>query len=261
MGLAALIVASLAGSGAYLWRDARASHSAAPQVTSPSTTSPAPEPSPSASPSPEPEPEPTLPDRDFAQGHKGPNVRLLQEMLGELGYDVGAIDGRFGDDTHHAVVAFQKVHGLNRDGVVGNETRDALAAPVAPKPMHPKRKGTSVEVDLTKQVLYLLRNGRVDRIVDVSTGGGYSFVSRGVQKVAITVTGDYEVYLQYDGWYESSVGPMYKSSFWLRGFAIHGSASVPPYPASHGCVRVTMSGIERLWPELHLGTKVSVYRT
>jgi hypothetical protein len=182
-------------------------------------------------------------------------------MLIELGYDIPAVDGRFGDDTHHAVVAFQKVNGLGRDGVVGASTRAALASPVIPEPVHPRRKGTSVEVDLTRQVLYLLHGGRIERILDASTGGGYTFVSRGVTKVAQTATGDYAVYLQYEGWYQSSVGPMYRSSFWLRGFAIHGAAEVPPYPASHGCVRVTMAAIDRLWPELHLGTKVSVYRS
>ena len=37
----------------------------------------------------------------------------------------------------------------------------------------------------------------------------------------------------------------------LRGFAIHGYASVPPYPASHGCVRVPLwaaPGLYARWP-------------
>ncbi len=254
--LATVIAGSLAGAGALAWTQ-RTSDTVAAPTSSASPSSPAPvEPSPSV----EPAPALVLPNRDFEQGNKGPGVRILQRILANLDYDVGEIDGRFGDDTHHAVVAFQKVQGLPRDGVVGRATRRALSDPIIPVPRHPKRRGTSIEVDLTRQVLYLLQEGDIGRIVDVSTGGGYTFVSRGVTKVAMTVTGDYEVYLQKDGWYESSVGPMYRSSFYLRGFAIHGSASVPPYPASHGCVRVTMSGIDRLWPKLHLGTKVSVYR-
>jgi peptidoglycan hydrolase-like protein with peptidoglycan-binding domain len=258
MAIAALIVVSLTGGGVIVWQTAA---EAPTPPARPTTEVPSPSPSPSVEPSPEPEPEPRLPNRRLQAGQKGPAVRLLQTLLADLGYDVGEIDGRFGDDTFHAVVALQKVHGLERDGVVGATTRAVIESAVPPKPRHTKRKGTAVEVDLTKQVLYLLRDGKIVRIVDVSTGGGYSFVSRGVRKVAITVTGEYEVYLRYDGWYESSVGPMYKSSFYLRGFAIHGSASVPPYPASHGCVRVTMSGIERLWPHLGLGTRVSVYRS
>lgn len=257
VAIAGLIVASLTGGGIIVLQ----SKTEPPPAAAPTTPSPSPSPSPTVEPSPEPEPTPRLANRRLQAGQRGPAVRLLQTLLADLGYDVGPIDGRFGDDTFHAVVALQKVHGLERDGVVGATTRAAIESPVPPKPLHPKRKGTTVEVDLTKQVLYLLRDGRIERIVDVSTGGGYSFVSRGVRKVAITETGEFEVYLRYDGWYESSVGPMYKSSFYLRGFAIHGSASVPPYPASHGCVRVTMSGIERLWPHLGLDTRVSVYRS
>lgn len=202
-----------------------------------------------------------LPDRDLRPGDRGPAVRLLQHLLADLHYDVGTIDGRFGFDTAHAVVAFQKVNGLHRDGVVDAKTREAFESPVVPRPRHPKRRGISIEVDLTKQVLYVLRDGELHRILDTSTGGGYTFYSRGVRKVAVTVTGDYEIYLQYDGWYESSVGPMYRSSFYLRGFAIHGATEVPPYPASHGCARVTLSAIDRLWPDLKVGTKVSVYRS
>ncbi|MEX2458118.1 MAG: L,D-transpeptidase family protein [Actinomycetota bacterium] len=258
VAIAALIVVSLTGGGVIVWQ---ARSEAPPPAAAPTSEAPSPSPSPSVEPSPEPEPTPRLPNRRLQAGQRGPAIRLLQTLLADLGYDVGDIDGRFGDDTLHAVVALQKLHGLDRDGVVGATTRAAIESPVAPKPLHPKRTGTSVEVDLTRQVLYLLRDGKIERIVDVSTGGGYSFVSRGVRKVAITETGEFEVYLRYDGWYESSVGPMYKSSFYLRGFAIHGSASVPPYPASHGCVRVTMSGIERLWPDLGLGTRISVYRS
>ncbi len=257
--LATVIAGSLAGAGAVAWTQSNADTVAGlTPVLTPSSPAPTEPPLATADPSPS---IPALPNRDFEAGNKGPGVRILQRILAGLDYDIGNIDGRFGDDTHHAVVAFQKVQGLPRDGVVGKATRRALADPVVPVPRHPKRRGTSIEVDLTRQVLYLVQEGDIGRIVDVSTGGGYTFVSRGVTKVAMTVTGDYEVYLQKDGWYESSVGPMYRSSFYLRGFAIHGSASVPPYPASHGCVRVTMSGIDRLWPKLHLGTKVSVYRS
>lgn len=42
---------------------------------------------------------------------------------------------------------------------------------------------------------------------------------------------------------------------------VHGSTSVPAYPASHGCVRVTVPVMDRLWGLLTIGTRVSVYRT
>jgi len=196
----------------------------------------------------------------LATGTPGPAVLSLQARLAGLHYDVGAVNGRFASDTRHAVVAFQKVNGLPRTGAVDPRTWSALFRPAVPAARY-RYRGASIEVDLTRQVVYLVRDGAIERILDASTGGGYEFVSRGVHKVAITPTGTYRIQMQIDGWYESSVGWMYRSSFFLRGFALHGEGSVPPYPASHGCVRVTLSAIDRLWPSLYLGMPVSIYRS
>ena len=62
------------------------------------------------------------------KGYQGEEVKQLQEDLIALGYSCGnaGADGSFGDDTHAAVVAFQKVCGLLQDGIVGTDTRKAL---------------------------------------------------------------------------------------------------------------------------------------
>jgi hypothetical protein len=52
-------------------------------------------------------------------GDKGDDVRALQQRL-------FAVDGDFGPTTKAAVEAFQRQHGLNPDGVVGDATREAL---------------------------------------------------------------------------------------------------------------------------------------
>jgi N-acetylmuramoyl-L-alanine amidase len=197
---------------------------------------------------------------ELETGAAGPDVFSLQARLVALHYDIGAVDGSFGDATSHAVVAFQKVNGLSPTGIADSATWSALFHPFVPKAKY-DYPGASIEVDLTRQVVYLVRDGKIESIFDASTGGGYEFVSKGVTKVALTPTGTYRIYLQIDGWYESSVGWMYRSSFFLRGFALHGEVSVPPFPASHGCVRVTLSAINRLWPSLYLGMLVSIYRT
>ena len=62
------------------------------------------------------------------KGSTGEDVRKLQERLNELGYDCGAVDGKFGDNTRRAVIAFQGAHGLKTDGVVGTQTWAALDA-------------------------------------------------------------------------------------------------------------------------------------
>jgi N-acetylmuramoyl-L-alanine amidase len=193
-------------------------------------------------------------------GDHGRAVTALQKRLAELHYDVGEIDGRFGYDTTHAVVAFQKVNDLDRDGTVDRRLWKAMYDPAVPK-LQRKGKKRRVEIDLTRQVLYLIDGRRAVRIVDVSSGGGLQSYADGSEHIASTPTGDFHVFQHIPGWYESSVGPMYESNFFATHIAIHGSGSVPPYPASHGCVRVTVSGMDRLLPELYVGMPVSVYRT
>ena len=67
----------------------------------------------------------------------GPNngrsweVKALQQRLVELGYRPGAADGWFGRGTRNAVVAFQMDEEITADGIVGTETKKALATAVS----------------------------------------------------------------------------------------------------------------------------------
>lgn len=59
-------------------------------------------------------------------GSSGVDVTYLQQSLIDKGYDVGAIDGKFGTKTLEAVKRFQKEYNLVVDGIVGAKTWDAL---------------------------------------------------------------------------------------------------------------------------------------
>ncbi|HEX6596128.1 MAG TPA: L,D-transpeptidase, partial [Acidimicrobiales bacterium] len=72
-----------------------------------------------------------------------------------------------------------------------------------------------------------------------------------------TPTGDYRIYSQSTGWETSRLGRLYNSQYFVGGYAVHGSLSVPNYPASHGCVRLTMSAAE--WFPGHVGIGVPVH--
>jgi N-acetylmuramoyl-L-alanine amidase len=102
-------------------------------------------------------------------GSRGTAVTTLQRRLASLRYDVGPIDGAFGYSTFHGVIAFQKVNGLVRDGIVGPRTWYALAHPVIPRPRR-WLPASSLEVNLTRQVVYLARQGVVLRSLDASSG-------------------------------------------------------------------------------------------
>ena len=64
-------------------------------------------------------------------GSKGDDVTNLQSRLKTLGYYQGEIDGQFGSGTKEAVMNFQRQNDLQADGLVGEETREALCSATA----------------------------------------------------------------------------------------------------------------------------------
>lgn len=74
------------------------------------------------------------PDDDVWElGEQGPEVRLIQERLRELGFFVD-VDGDYGTETRDAVRSIQFRLGLGVDGKVGPETRRGMAAAPAKEP-------------------------------------------------------------------------------------------------------------------------------
>ena len=195
-------------------------------------------------------------------GSRGREVVTLQRRLIALHYfDVGHADGVFGAGTHHAVVAFQKVQGLTRDGIVGPATRARLARPYVPAPRY-RLATASLEVNLARQVIYYVRSGTIQRIIDASTGSGAWYYSRGRWARAITPTGRFRIYWRYPGgWQPGPLGSMYRPNYFYGGYAVHGMTSVPAYPASHGCVRMTVPAMDRMWSSLWVGMPVAIYRS
>lgn len=75
-----------------------------------------------------PDEERTLGNRLLRNGDEGADVKELQSLLIQLGYDLGTwgADGEFGDATEMAVRAFQEAAGIAIDGIVGKDTYAAL---------------------------------------------------------------------------------------------------------------------------------------
>jgi putative peptidoglycan binding protein len=63
---------------------------------------------------------------NLSAGDSGSQVETLQKALAQLGLYDGKVDGDFGTGTHDAVVAFQNAHNLTPDGIVGQQTADAI---------------------------------------------------------------------------------------------------------------------------------------
>ena len=236
------------------------------------TAAPTPRPTPSSRPSPTttatdaparpeeatrtPRPEPTRttkpaeakkPRTTLVRGDSGPKVLQLQERLTELGYWLGKPDGSFGSLTQQAVWALQKSAGLRRDGVVGPRTARALADGIRPKATI---TGDGVEIDLDRQVLLVVRGGRVQLVLNTSTGNGEQYTSTaGNKAIATTPKGTFAVYRAVDGPLTNSLGQLWRPLFFHRGFAVHGSPNVPPWPASHGCARLTNAAVDMIWAD------------
>ncbi len=183
----------------------------------------------------------------------------LQERLSSLGYWLGTPNGTFEDGTQQAVYAIQKAAGISRDGIAGPITEGALARGVLPHPR--STSGYVVEVDLEDDLVMFVTNGKLDYVFNTSTGGGYTYTDDGVTAVARTPVGHFHVYRQVDGMVVDSLGELWRPKFFDSGFAVHGDSYVPPFPASHGCVRVSDEAIDWIWASnlLPIGTAVWVY--
>ena len=192
---------------------------------------------------------------------KGSDVFGVETRLRGLGYDVNAVDGVYDGDTVHAVQAFQKVQGLPRSGVVNAATLRALDHPVVPRLLHPQ-SGRWIEADLTRQVLYVGRDGALDRVLDISSGSGQLYTVDGETSRATTPLGSFRIQRKINGLRVSRLGELWKPSYFnSAGYAIHGSPSVPGYAASHGCIRITNSAADRWFDAFAVGTRVWIYRS
>ncbi|MEA2973744.1 MAG: hypothetical protein QOG82_2202 [Actinomycetota bacterium] len=183
------------------------------------------------------------------------DVRAVQERLAELGYDVGDPDGRFGGRTSYAIMAFQKIEGLDRTGDIDDGLQAALAAAGPPGPLA-GGPGTRVEIDLNRQVLMLWQSGERTRILPISSGNGEEYCVDGECDIAVTPPGSFHIGRKAEGLEIAPLGELWWPMYFNGGIAIHGSPSVPPYPASHGCIRIPMYAAPTLYDQVGRGTAV-----
>ena len=180
------------------------------------------------------------------QGSKGDWVTALERRLADLHYYLPNPNRSFDAATGDAVLAFHKVQGMNRIKNVTAATWKRLLAPRIPKPRS-KDKKEHVEIDQSKQVLYVVRGGEIDEIIHTSTGAG-----------SATRDGVFQVHRKIAGY---SPNRLYYPSYFDGNRAVHGWPEVPNYPASHGCSRVPYWTAKHLHAIMHYGMEVRVYHS
>jgi peptidoglycan hydrolase-like protein with peptidoglycan-binding domain len=185
-------------------------------------------------------------DWQAGAGERGVKVLLLQRALLREGFAT-PVTGYYDDATARGVLAFRKTNGLGRDGYALKDVFAMLMRGEGSYRLRYPNAGKHVEFDWSRQVLVLARGGRPYRTYHTSSGA----------PATPTVFGSYRFYLQTPG--TNSKG-MVHSSYFIGGYAIHGYASVPNYPASHGCLRVPIPNALSIFNWIDIGDPIFTYR-
>jgi hypothetical protein len=193
-------------------------------------------------------------------GQSGLAVAAVQYRLLGQGYWLPGVNGAYDSLTQQAVWAFQKANGLPRTGVVDGATQ--IAFRTAPRPHGRSTSGYVVEIDKTRQIMMLTTNGYANWTFNISSGSDHPYSENGTSGNAHTPEGVFSVIRQVNGSDKSPLGQLWRPKYFTwQGHAVHGYTSVPPYPASHGCVRVSNNAMNWIWDAnvMPMGTTVWVY--
>ncbi|HSM16867.1 MAG TPA: cell wall-binding repeat-containing protein, partial [Gemmatimonadales bacterium] len=214
----------------------------------------------------------------ISPGDSGPAVEYLQRVLTHARLYRGPIDGYYPNDPWElpgtmtsAVYAFHKLHEspagdawTSTDHVGTTWTVQdwqrlvdfRSEAPIS-RPGEPDR----FEVDVHHEVMWMILDGEVAGIFHVSVGGEFWYIWDGSWELAHTPRGDLSV-LSYSlvryreqGWMHRAwwYDPGNLTEYSHRWLSMHGYYTVPPYPASHGCVRVVYDDADWIYARIGQG--------
>ena len=178
-------------------------------------------------------------------GSRGPFVQLIQERLNALHIYVPQ-SGVYDTYTGLALDAYHRLlgHGFSQslDAATVSELLDGVGAFHVRYP----KDGTHVEGDLSRQLIAEIDGSRVVWIYPISSG----------KPSTPTILGRFRVYYRVPGYLPDG---MYYSSFFFRGYAIHGYNPAPDHPASHGCMRLPIIDAISVYNWVNYGDWVDVY--
>jgi len=201
-----------------------------------------------------------------------PGCYLMKDSSGKIIYVGKAINLRNRVRSYfHDSVADNKTrilvsHIADIEWIVVGSELEALILARSPQPMFKPELGpTHTEVDLTRQVMMVFRDGAPVLITHVSTGSQIPYCEDTDQGRncgnAVTPEGTYKFGRRVAGWREAPLGKLYNPVYFNGGIAVHGANSVPGHPASHGCVRIPMSIAEYFPSLVNTGDVITVYRS
>ena len=182
---------------------------------------------------------------NVSAGERGLAVRMLQRMLDDKGYVVGK-QGVYDARTQRAVLAFRKVTRRAKNTSADSSVFRALRRGEGTFKVRFPNHGRHMEGDVDRQVIALIKDGKAERIYHSSPGA----------PATPTIRGSFRVYRKDPG--TNALG-MYRSVYFIRGYAVHGYTSVPTFNASHGCFRVPMADAASIYDWMTMGMRVDTY--
>ena len=221
--------------------------------------------------------------KTYSLGMQGDEVKTIQQRLLDLHFDPGDPDGIFGEKTQQAVWAFRLLvmdakPGANLSSAVTAEVWDRMQDPLGWTPQRKGDTSTHLEVFLDKQVAVVVTDGYARLVTHISSGSGKEWcnarrsapdaptttLAPDAKPVlycnkSITPAGRYRFRLKYPGMFQGFYGDLVNPVFFNGGIAVHGFDPVPPYPASHGCIRIPNHIAAYFQSLVHVGDQVYVF--
>jgi hypothetical protein len=179
------------------------------------------------------------------QGQCGDVVLGFKKAMRKMGY-IANSGSCFGGKTGRGVLAYRKVNDMTRSTRAGaGLVKKVFAGKGGYEVRHPGA-GEHVEAPLSKQVLVFAKGDKPFAIYPISSG----------KPSTPTVTGHFQFIRQEPGY--NSEG-MYYAFYFYGGYAVHGYASVPDYPASHGCLRTFIADQPEIFNRIFFGEDIWVW--
>ncbi len=152
----------------------------------------------------------------------------------------------FNGKMERAVLAYRKLNDMTRNSRASKSIVKRVFNGKGGYHVRRPELGDHMEAPLSKQVIVFSKGKRPYAIFPIASG----------KASTPTILGTYSFYWKEPGY--NSHG-MYYSSYFIRGYATHGYASVPNYPASHGCLRTFISDQPRIYNITEIGMPVYTF--
>ncbi|MGB4800922.1 MAG: L,D-transpeptidase [Candidatus Saccharimonadales bacterium] len=200
-------------------------------------------------------------------GAESSSIANAQRIMTKFGIPAGPIDGLSGAKTSRGLCIFRYIAGLsvnrnNLDTTTYTYLKKYDSAYSSLSQIRAKSSSEYLVAHETCQAMVYARSGYYQRVMAISTGiSGHP-----------TPNGSYSLGYTQKGWScstlypescrnhtegrfasVSSYGNMYNMRQVTGPIYVHGSTEVPTYPASHGCIRVTVSDSDWMYDNVGNG--------